>query len=217
MGFDPPPKTLIPVSKVDTLIDSRFIIGVGGIYGTYLLYGLLQEGIYSYGSDGQRFAYTWTLLTLQCITNVCGAFAVQTYYGHVPRGVPPTAFILPATTYIIAMMSSNEALKYVSFPTQVLAKSCKMVPVMVIKVLRFGEQYKFRDYFVVLLVTMGIITFRWNSSSSSSSASSEDGTVESKEHEANSAYGLGLLLLSLACDGMTGPNQDYCKTEHGAS
>ena len=37
MGFDPPPKTLIPVSKVDTLIDSRFIIGVGGIYGTYLL------------------------------------------------------------------------------------------------------------------------------------------------------------------------------------
>lgn len=121
------------------------------------------------------------------------------------------ALLVPVRLICAAMMSSNEALKYVSFPTQVLAKSCKMVPVMVIKVLRFGEQYKFRDYFVVLLVTMGIITFRWNSSSSSSSASSEDGTVESKEHEANSAYGLGLLLLSLACDGMTGTDACVCK------
>ena len=64
-------------------------------------YGLLQEGIYSYGAEGQRFAYTWTLLTLQCVTNVCGAFVLQTYNGQSPQGVPPTAFILPATTYII--------------------------------------------------------------------------------------------------------------------
>jgi UDP-galactose transporter B1 len=52
-------------------------------------------------------------------------------------------------------MSSNEALKYVSFPTQVLAKSCKMVPVMAIKVIKFGETYQSQDYAVVVLVTLG--------------------------------------------------------------
>ena len=31
---------------------------------------------------------------------------------------------------MLAMASSNEALRYVSYPTQVLGKSCKMVPVM---------------------------------------------------------------------------------------
>jgi solute carrier family 35 (UDP-galactose transporter), member B1 len=38
-------------------------------------------------------------------------------------------------TYLGAMLSSNEALQHVLYPTQVLAKSIKPVPVMIMGVL----------------------------------------------------------------------------------
>lgn len=33
--------------------------------------------------------------------------------------------------YTLAMIFSNNSLKHVNYPTQVLAKSCKMIPVLV--------------------------------------------------------------------------------------
>ena len=38
------PRSLVPVSKMETVIDPRFLIGVGGIYSTYLLYVKSKRG-----------------------------------------------------------------------------------------------------------------------------------------------------------------------------
>ncbi len=52
----------------------NILISVGGIYGCYLLSGLLQEDIYVYRTEnGGRFIYTFFLLWVQCLVNVCFA------------------------------------------------------------------------------------------------------------------------------------------------
>lgn len=54
----------------------------------------------------------------------------------------------------------KQALKYVSYPTQALGKSCKMVPVMLLGVLIRGKKYRAFEYLCVALVTVGITLFQ---------------------------------------------------------
>jgi uncharacterized membrane protein len=44
--------------------------------------------------------------------------------------IPHREIFMSGCSQMFAMAGSNEALRYVSYPTQVLGKSCKMVPVM---------------------------------------------------------------------------------------
>ncbi len=77
------PKQMSHVGKGGHIVGKRdgmrseinLLISVGGIYGCYLLSGLLQEGIYVYrAEDGGKFVYTFFLLWIQCAVNVCLAF-----------------------------------------------------------------------------------------------------------------------------------------------
>ena len=44
-------------------------------------------------------------------------------------------YALCACSYLGAMVASNAALQYVNYPTQVLGKSCKPIPVMILGML----------------------------------------------------------------------------------
>eukprot|EP00040_Diaphanoeca_grandis_P005891 m.34972 g.34972 ORF g.34972 m.34972 type:complete len:315 (-) comp17063_c0_seq1:505-1449(-) len=182
----------------------ELVLCAGAIYGSYLTYGILQEGIFKFvDEDGAKFTFTLTLLLLQCFANLFGSIVGSVATGTTAtKGVPSTAFLVPAFTFIAAMFCSNQALQYVSYPTQALSKSCKMVPVMLIQVLWFGKSYSFREYAMVVLVTSGVAIFQW----------------KDKAQGADSAYGLMLLFGSLLCDGLTGPKQeDIMKTYQSTS
>lgn len=64
-----------------------------------------------------------------------------------------------AFTYLCAMLSSNEALQHVSYPTQVLGKSIKPVPVMLLGVIIARKRYHYAKYMAILLIVFGIISF----------------------------------------------------------
>ncbi|KAH9179264.1 UAA transporter family-domain-containing protein [Lactarius sanguifluus] len=51
------------------------------------------------------------------------------------------------------------ALSHVSYPAMVLAKSCKLVPVMVMNVILYRRAFARHKYIVVALVTVGITMF----------------------------------------------------------
>ncbi|EGD75317.1 hypothetical protein PTSG_06967 [Salpingoeca rosetta] len=174
-----------------------------GIYVCYITYGILQEGVYKYTSPvtGERFSSTLTLLLIQAVLNYICATTICWWQGMKP--LPATAFALPGCTFIAAMLCSNEALKYVSYPTQVLAKSCKLVPVLLVNVLVYSRTATFLQYVHVALVTAGIVLFRLKN------------TDAAQEH--NSLYGIGLLLLSLLLDGVTGPTQQHLKERYSPS
>ncbi len=102
------------------------------------------------------------------------------------------------------MVSSNKALTWVSYPTQVVGKSCKPIPVMVLGVLIGRKSYPLLKYLFILLIVAGVALFMYKDSGKSGKADGEP------------LLGIGemLLLLSLTCDGLTGAMQERMKAEH---
>ncbi|KAK8804699.1 hypothetical protein WA171_006667 [Blastocystis sp. BT1] len=98
--------------------------------------------------------------------------------------------------YTLAMIFSNNALKHVTYPTQVLAKSCKMIPVLLAGTLFGTRKYSWKKYVSVIIITIGIVVFQLMSGKKKVSTAS------------NSNLGLLLLVLSLCMDGICGMQQD---------
>lgn len=88
-----------------------------------------------------------------------------------------------ALTYLLAMVSSNMALQHVNYPTQVVGKSCKPIPVMILGVLLGRKQYPFTKYLFVLMIVIGVGIFIYKDNQSVKSSSS------------NALIGAGELLL----------------------
>lgn len=93
------------------------------------------------------------------------------------------------------------SLRHIDYPTMILAKSCKLVPVMLMNILLYRRRFASHKYFVVLMVTIGISVFTL-ANPSMSSKKSKGGAAS------NSATGLLLLLVSLMIDGATNSTQD---------
>jgi len=72
---------------------------------------------------------------------------------------PVYKYCLISVTNILTTTCQYEALKYVSFPVQTLAKCAKMIPVMVWGTLIMQKKYRGFDYLVAFLVTLGCSVF----------------------------------------------------------
>uniref|UniRef100_A0A7S2QQL5 Sugar phosphate transporter domain-containing protein n=2 Tax=Lankesteria abbotti TaxID=340204 RepID=A0A7S2QQL5_9APIC len=107
-----------------------------------------------------------------------------------------------AVSYVGAMVSTNYALTHVTYPTQVLVKSVKMVPVIVGGFVFFGKRYPWYDYVAVLVVTSSLAMFNLARVSAAHSAGHQ------------TTLGIVFLLVSLACDALTGPRQDRMLALH---
>jgi UDP-galactose transporter B1 len=71
-----------------------------------------------------------------------------------------------AFTYLAAMVSSNLSLQHVNYPTQVVGKSCKPIPVMILGVLLGRKRYPISKYLFVLLIVVGVGIFMFKDSKS---------------------------------------------------
>ncbi|RHY01851.1 hypothetical protein DYB25_005858 [Aphanomyces astaci] len=125
------------------------------------------------------------------------------------KNVPLGPFAFSAFSYLGAMLCSNEALKYVNYPTQALGKSCKMIPVMLMGVVLGRKKYSWKEYVSVILITAGIVIFQLGKDSSKGSGK--------QQQTENSVYGLGLLFVSLFLDGLTGSGQEQMVEQHKPS
>lgn len=113
------------------------------------------------------------------------------------KGLPLDLFALSGATQVCAKAFTSLSLASgVSFPVVTLAKSGKMVPVMIGSLLLGGAKYSLREYASVLAIIVGttIVSIGKKSSGSSSSV-----------------LGLAFIFLSLACDGVTGGVQNRIK------
>lgn len=106
---------------------------------------------------------------------------------------------LSSLTYVVSMLATNYALTHVNYPTQVLVKSAKSVPVIFGGFLFFDKRYPIHDYIAVITITAALVVFNLSRSTSRSSS-----------HQ--TVLGLALLGVSLFCDSLTGPRQDHLLT-----
>ena len=63
--------------------------------------------------------------------------------------VSSTTFLKMSLSYIGAMLLSNWALSYMTYPAQSLAKSCKLIPVMLMRIVINQARYEVREYIQV--------------------------------------------------------------------
>lgn len=148
-----------------------------------------------FGEKQERFNYTSFLLFTQSVVNALCAWIVITVLKLPKDKTPPLKYAGVSFSAISAMFCSNKALMYVDYPTQVLAKSCKPIPVMLMGLLVFHKRYTTAKYLCVIMVTVGIALFMMPTSHKPS------GTT-------TTPFGIALLLGSLVLDGLTGPFQD---------
>lgn len=190
-----------PASLLDNM-RIRFIFCFIGVFVCYFYYGILQETITrgEYG-QGEKFTFARTLVFIQCIINaVFAKILIHAFDGPKPDHTKTWLYGLCSLSYLGAMVSSNSALQYVNYPTQVLGKSCKPIPVMLLGVTILRKKYPLAKYLCVLLIVSGVALFLYKPNKSAAVAD---------DH----VFGFGeiLLLVSLTLDGLTGVAQDHMR------
>lgn len=71
-----------------------------------------------------------------CVANYLYALIMSKVVMEQGEDTTPTKYYATcAFTYLTAMVASNKALMWVNYPTQVIGKSCKPIPVMILGVI----------------------------------------------------------------------------------
>ncbi|KIJ04549.1 hypothetical protein PAXINDRAFT_164814 [Paxillus involutus ATCC 200175] len=122
-------------------------------------------------------------------------------------------YIQCSTFITLAAPFGFAALSYITYPTMVLGKSCKLVPVMLMNVLLYRRKFAPHKYLVVALVTTGISVFMFFGNEKPSKASS-NGNAESQSSQ---LIGIAYLLINLILDGVVNSTQDEIFSKYKVS
>merc|ERR1719440_992137 len=131
-----------------------------GIIAMLVVYGLLQERIMAlpYGKD----KFTDSVFLVFCNRAVAVVFAIgmAAFKGEsFKNSAPLWKYLAISFSNVYASACQYEALKYVSFPVQMLGKSFKMMPVMLWGMAVSSKRYSAVDWIVAGLVTAGCTEF----------------------------------------------------------
>jgi adenosine 3'-phospho 5'-phosphosulfate transporter B2 len=178
-----------------------------GIIGMLLVYGVIQERIMSEPYDGEFFRTSVFLVLCNRLVAICYAISMAALKGEEFKNKAPLVkYLMVSFSNVAATWCQYEALKYVSFPVQMLGKSFKMMPVMMWGIIISQKKYKLIDWLIAFGVTAGVTQFLLTGSISAKYA-----------NKGTSVYGLLLLVAFLACDGFTSTFQEKLFREHKTS
>jgi len=193
----------------------KFFIDAAAIFVSYFYFGVLQEKVtrskYSYeviSDQGdktvltEKYTYSLVLVFILCVINyIVSTIALKLWPPQEEDKTRKFYYISIATTYLLAMVCSNMALQWVPYPTQVVGKSAKPIPVMILGVLLGKKSYHLKKYIFVLLIVVGVVLFMFKE--------------KTDTHKQELSFGLGelLLVLSLTMDGLTGGVQERIRGE----
>lgn len=155
-----------------------------------------------FGPHAEIFEHSIFLVLCNRLVTCIVAFGfIATTVTDIRPAAPLTSYAAVSFTNVVATSCQYEALKYVSFAIQTLAKSAKALPVMVWGTAFGSKRYKLSDYLHASTITIGCTIFVLTGDVSAR-------TVEDKHNAVYYIIGAGLMLLYLAVDGLTSTWQD---------
>ncbi|KAJ8065575.1 hypothetical protein OCU04_006254 [Sclerotinia nivalis] len=194
----------------------QLVFAVAGIYGSFLTWALLQERLTTtpYGPENapEKFKFPVFLNTVQSV------FAATVGYIYLRFDTPVNSKTLPifpsqrillpllivAITSSLASPFGYASLAHIDYITFILAKSCKLLPVMFLHITLFQKRYPLYKYLVVLAVTSGVAVFTLHAGSPHAKPSKA-----ALNPDRNTSWGLLLLGVNLLFDGLTNTTQDW--------
>lgn len=208
-------ETSVRSTKQDIIL---LLFCVGGIYSSFLSWSYLQEKISStnYSKDDElapsfyKAPLVINLIQSFFATIIGSVFLCyktkrfQTPWQFLTEDLQVfKSFTLISITQALSSPIAYNSLNHISYLLFLLAKSCKLIPVMIVHFVIYRTKFPLYKYLVALTVTLGVITFTF---SHSSQKSSNKKTNEAEDH--NTLLGLCYLCLSLLLDGLTNSTQD---------
>jgi len=170
-------------------------------------YGVIQERVMSVPYGGELFkASIFLVLCNRIFAIIFAGSMVAVNQESLENKAPLWKYFAISLSNVAATTCQYEALKWVSFPVQMLGKSFKMMPVMVWGILISQKQYSLSDWLVAAAVTGGVTEFLMTGSIAAPNSDQGD-----------SIYGLALLVGFLLFDGFTSTFQEKLFKEHQTS
>ncbi|VFV39931.1 adenosine 3-phospho [Lynx pardinus] len=178
---------------------TQFFICVAGVFVFYLIYGYLQELIFS--MEGFK-SFGWYLTLVQfAFYSIFGLIELQLIQDK-RRRIPGKTYMIIAFLTVGTMGLSNTSLGYLNYPTQVIFKCCKLIPVMLGGVFIQGKRYNIADVSAAICMSLGLIWFTL-----------ADSTVAPNFN----LTGVILISLALCADAVIGNVQEKAMKLHNAS
>jgi len=174
-----------------------------GIMGSFIAYGILLEYTTSGGRKLHELSFLFVTSAFYTLTGAIGS----NIRGEEPSTIPPARFAVLGLTSMGSTFCSVRSLRYVIFPIQVLAKSCKPVPVMIMGAF-MGKKYSLQKYLNVCLIVGGVALFM------SGGSSKHKGGADDLGGAGEQLIGIILLFISLCFDGGTGAYEDKLMSVH---
>ncbi|XP_058452062.1 adenosine 3'-phospho 5'-phosphosulfate transporter 1 [Malaya genurostris] len=167
-----------------------------GLMGSYLTWGVLQEKIMTqqYENADKKKAHFKDSQFLVFTNRVLGFLITVVYLTakhQLKQRAPLYKYSFASFSNIMSAWFQYEALKFVNFPTQVLAKSCKIIPVMIMGKIVSRNKYEFYEYLTAIMISVGMIFFLTGS------------TDESKTTAITTLTGVLLLTFYMVFDSFT--------------
>ncbi|KAL7631275.1 UNVERIFIED_CONTAM: hypothetical protein RMT77_018423 [Armadillidium vulgare] len=127
------------------------------VFVCYLSYGYMLELIFTL--EGMT-PYGWYLTLVQFgFYSLFAFFQMLSKQGKLERNIPLQTYLLIAVLTVGTMGFSNSSMGYLNFPTQVIFKSCKLIPVMIGSMIILKKSYNILQVAACLLMTIGLIWF----------------------------------------------------------
>ena len=175
-----------------------------GLQASYLTWGVLQEKIMTryydeVDSSGQKtgqFSDSQFLVFVNRILALAVSGLYMTFTEQPQHKAPMYKYSYCSLSNIMSSWCQYEALKFISFPTQVLAKASKIIPVMMMGYCVSGKKYNHYEYVLAVFISIGMVLFFFGSSSAGSN-------TEVKLESSTTFSGVLLLLGYLTCDAFT--------------
>ncbi|CAJ0580622.1 unnamed protein product, partial [Mesorhabditis spiculigera] len=134
----------------------QFVLLSLAIFVFYLGYGYMQELIFRL--DGMK-PFGWYLTLLQfVIYSGCG-YGEGLMWHDSRRRMPLKIYAFLAFLTMATMGLSNASVGYLNYPTQVIFKCCKLIPVLIGGILIQGKRYGLIDVSAAILMSIGLIMF----------------------------------------------------------
>lgn len=194
----------------------RLAFCISGIYLFFLTWGVLQERITSInyaskaaGAASAKFRHFIVLNLIQAFISICVAWTTLWWQGlgvGQRTGQVLLGYLRVAISGSLSSPFGYAAIAHLNYPTVILGKSCKLVPVMIMNFLVYRKRFEPYKYLTVAMITAGVSLFMLFEPQRS--------TTKAHGVGSNSFWGLGLLLVNLVLDGLTNSWQDQMFMQH---
>jgi adenosine 3'-phospho 5'-phosphosulfate transporter B2 len=137
----------------------RVIFCAFGLNVCFCIWGLLQERLLTFPYGGEFFVYSYGLVFLARLGGLIMSGYLMYHYKVAWVSTPLYEFAYPSVANMMSSWCQYEALKFVSFPTQMLAKAFKMLPVMLMGKIMHNKKYEGYEYVSAGTIGFGIYLF----------------------------------------------------------